>query len=323
MGVTPKDQEILKFLHRKKKRIFLIINKIDLIRHKINFEEIHIGCEKKFLISCKSYDGLNEIEKEIGSLGTIVQKEKPMIGIIGRCNSGKSTLLNAIVGYDRVKVSEIYGQTRDSISEEGRDFVFMDTAGYRDEKDYLEFITSVRRHKSLIECDGILLLLDGGEGLTKIEKSLVEEGIRYGKFLVVAINKREKIENYQPFEYLNVPSWVPICTISAIKNDIKDIFYLLKKSYYDAKKVFKTHDLNNWFKTKEFGLRSVKGPLSIKYICQQKSSPLTFMYSATLPMDKNSKKNLSREFAKDFNLSGVKILWKHNVKKNKYVEESN
>ena len=125
----------------------------------------------------------------------------PRIAILGRPNMGKSTLVNNLLGKDRVVVSPIPGTTRDAIDlpleREGREFILVDTAGLRRRsraKEQVEYYSSLRTTESLERCDVVVLLVDAVEGCTVQDVKIAERAVELGKGLVVGINKWDLIE---------------------------------------------------------------------------------------------------------------------------------
>lgn len=123
------------------------------------------------------------------------------IAIVGRPNSGKSTLLNALIGYERSVVSAVPGTTRDSVDEEfgfqGKRITVIDTAGIRKKsriKDDIDFYSHARTVESIARSNVVLHLLDAGEGLTETDKKIADEVLRAHKPFIIAINKWDMIE---------------------------------------------------------------------------------------------------------------------------------
>lgn len=122
--------------------------------------------------------------------------EPPKIAIVGRPNMGKSTLVNQIVGAERVVVSNIPGTTRDAIdlpmTRDGRDFILIDTAGLRRRtklKEQVEYYSSLRTSESLERCDVAIVLVDATEGCTVQDVKIIDRALELGKGVVIGINK--------------------------------------------------------------------------------------------------------------------------------------
>ena len=123
------------------------------------------------------------------------------ISIVGRPNSGKSTLLNSLIGFDRAVVSDIPGTTRDSIDEiftyHGKNIMVIDTAGLRRKRrisEDVEFYSMKRTMESIKKCDVAVHLVDAEQGLTETDKKISDEIIREKKPIIIAVNKWDSIE---------------------------------------------------------------------------------------------------------------------------------
>jgi GTP-binding protein len=133
---------------------------------------------------------------------TAIKEPDLKIAIIGRPNSGKSTLLNSFLGYQRAVVSDIPGTTRDSIDEEfmfhGKNIMIIDTAGLRKKSRIdsdIEYYSTRRTVDAINRCDTVIHLIDAAEGLTETDKKISDEIIKASKPAVIAINKWDAVED--------------------------------------------------------------------------------------------------------------------------------
>jgi GTP-binding protein len=334
VGVLNLDSQIISYLRRNKKKIWLIVNKYEL-KQKVDIIE---RSDKIYYISAKENMSINNLYDDIlnyfnnknienqlkNNIATNIDDNinenndnniiiKPLISIIGRCNAGKSTLLNRILGYDRVMVSDIEGMTKDSIIEEKEDHLFMDTAGYQKEHDLLKYSIGCRRHNALLKSDGVILLLDGEKGLTHTDKRLIFEGARYGKFMIIAINKKDigTDDNLNSFTRANIPYWIPVIYISAKKGSLKELFSLIIKCGANRFKRITTGLLNKFLteSKKQYSFMT-----KIKYICQTNTNPIKICYFGHKKLSDQHELFLKRLFSTYFDLIGVKILIQFNGK---------
>ena len=308
---TNLDIEICRFLqHKKNKTIWLVCNKCEN-RSILESEAKRIVFEKLFFTSAEHSLGI-ELLLEALNLEDQIQQDLPLVSIVGRANCGKSTLMNCFVGFDRVKVEDKIGTTRDNVICEAKTaynkFHFMDTAGYRREVQALEYITRKRRENSLKYTDGAILLLDGQLGLTKVDKQILEEAMKFAKFIIVCINKTDVLTNdpRKNFINFNVPSWFPVIKICAKQNNLGKLKEIIDVCYSKIFTKISTNKLNAFLRTIQHGLRcSENKPLKIKYIFQKANNPIIIAYFANSNLSKQSESFFSKSLANYFDLTGV------------------
>ncbi|HNF71932.1 MAG TPA: ribosome biogenesis GTPase Der, partial [Chitinophagaceae bacterium] len=205
-GVMGLDEEFARLLHRSKKPVLLVVNKVDNNRRQIDGAEFYsLGFEHLFFISSLSGSGTGELmdaitERMVGEAEEL-PADLPKIAIIGQPNAGKSSILNALVGEERNIVSEIPGTTRDSIHTRynlfGKDFMLIDTAGLRKksaDKEDIEFYSTIRAVKAIDEADVCLLMVDAVKGLTSQDVNIFSLATRKGKGILILMNKWDLVE---------------------------------------------------------------------------------------------------------------------------------
>jgi GTP-binding protein len=187
-GVTPGDEEIAEILRRAGKPVLLLANKIDdpsRDTHALEFHRLGLGdpIPLSALHGHGSGDLLDEIVARLPGEGpTQVGEEAIRVAILGRPNVGKSSLLNALVGRERVIVSEVPGTTRDAIDtvltrESGRTFVLVDTAGLRRKRRHrqgIEYYSELRALEAAERADVALVLVDASEGIVEQDLSVAD-----------------------------------------------------------------------------------------------------------------------------------------------------
>jgi GTP-binding protein len=321
IGLLQKDFNILRFLRTHNKKIVLLANKSDL-PNPVSIESLkRSGVEDIFYISAlkKNFDELFEKIGEIKSLSTAL----PIIGIIGRCNSGKSTIFNALIGNKRCITSEKFGTTRDSIMEKGRDFCFMDTAGFHDDDTDLNLVISKKRDFALKNVSGVMVVLDGECGLTRTDKKVIDLAKMYGKFMFIVINKKDLISRYSQasFERLYDNDYIPIIKTCALKRDIKSVFVTIKKCLNSMDKKIKTSDINR------LNLEKMSSTFSsvsrLKYITQVSTSPLIFKCFVNRIPDEKSIKYIKRRIAETFKIYGAHVILKFAISENPHYKKGN
>lgn len=210
-GVTPVDSDIANILRQSNKPIFLAVNKVDShnqITMISDFYSLAIG-EPIAISALHGSGGVGDLLEEITSdFEYDVEEEEDKtikIAIVGRPNAGKSSIVNALLGENRVIVSDISGTTRDSIDSRltynDQEFVIIDTAGIRKKAkvDYgVEKFAVDRAIRSIRECDVALMVIDATEainGISDQDKKIASIITDAGKGMVIAINKWDLIED--------------------------------------------------------------------------------------------------------------------------------
>lgn len=241
LGLSPLDQDVARRLRGAQKPVVLAVNKIDGVERLADAAEFHsLGIEPLVGVSAAHGFGVGEMLEEINAR----LPEEPEIdeddeehyriirvGILGRPNAGKSSLLNALVGEERVVVSPTAGTTRDAVdtplSVGGRDYVFIDTAGIRRPGKVARGIEKAgvfRSLRTLERCHVAVVLMDASEGVTDRDLRISGQATEAGRALVFAINKWDlmkgrKEEAGQILERargaLKFAPWAPVIPISA------------------------------------------------------------------------------------------------------------
>lgn len=206
-GVNPIDNDIANILRQSKKPIFLAVNKIDSPERNAmlaDFYSLAIG--DPMPVSALHGSGgvgdlLEELTKDFPSSEEDEKSELIKIAIVGKPNAGKSSIINALLGEERVIVSDISGTTRDSIDSkvkyEGEEFILVDTAGIRKKArvDWgVEKFAVDRAIRAIRDCDVAVLVIDAVEGLTDQDKKISQTIVESGKGMIIAINKWDLVE---------------------------------------------------------------------------------------------------------------------------------
>lgn len=210
-GATPVDVDIANILRQSGKPVFLAVNKVDSsqqITMLSDFYSLAIG-EPRAISALHGSGGVGDLLEEITEDFEILDNDEEdttiKIAIVGRPNAGKSSIVNALLGENRVIVSDVSGTTRDSIDARlkynGREFVIIDTAGIRKKSkvDYgVEKFAVDRAIRSIRECDVALMVIDATEainGISDQDKKIASIITEAGKGMVIAINKWDLVED--------------------------------------------------------------------------------------------------------------------------------
>ena len=205
-GITEEDLKINKLLKKSKKKVFLLINKVDNSSFQgLEAEFFKLGFKNIYSISANnglgSGDFMDILAENLSNYSEVSNVELPQFSVVGRPNAGKSSFINSIVDDNRHIVSEIPGTTRDSIDSHvnkyGFDFNIIDTAGIRRKKkvkENLEFFSVLRAVRSIERSDVVLLLVDATRGFDTQVQKIFWLAHRNNKGILILINKWDLIE---------------------------------------------------------------------------------------------------------------------------------
>lgn len=206
-GVVPADEEVANILRSSGKPVILVVNKIDSVNQEANIYEFYnLGISDPIGISAKNLmnlgDLLDDVVKHFPDGASAAEEEDTIhVALIGRPNVGKSSLTNALLGQDRVIVSDVAGTTRDSIdthwTHDGQKFILIDTAGMRRKAKIdapVERYSIVRSLRSVDRADIVVLVLDGVDGVTEQDKKIAGYAHEAGKGIVIVVNKWDLVE---------------------------------------------------------------------------------------------------------------------------------
>lgn len=207
-GLVDADHKVADMLRRSKKPIVLAVNKVD------NFDKFmlgvyefyNLGLGEPIPISGSSKLGLGDMLDAVTSHfpETATEEDeddRPRIAVVGKPNAGKSSLINKILGENRVIVSDIAGTTRDAIDTEvvrnGKEYIFIDTAGLRRKnkiKEDIERYSIIRTVSAVEKADVVVLMIDATEGVTEQDAKIAGVAHERGKGMIIAVNKWDLVE---------------------------------------------------------------------------------------------------------------------------------
>ncbi len=310
-GLNPADIEIVEMLRRVDKDVYYIVNKIDSpdIEYELLAPFWELGVEQLWALSGDHGYGfktlMNALVEDMEPTGEIVELPEGTVRLafFGRPNVGKSSMVNAILGQDRMVVSEISGTTRDAVdtlvSRDQYNYLLIDTAGIRRKgktTDKLEKFSILKALKSLGRCDIGAVIIDADEGLTEQDTKVIGYTQEHGKAVIILLNKWDLIEgDKKRQEWLlneveaatNYIPFAPVFKVSALTGKgIRRIFPEIGKMHRQYHMRFPTSSLNRLL---EAAVAHHEPPmhrgrrLKLFYTAQLGTAPPTFAIVASAP----------------------------------------
>lgn len=300
-GLTHEDYEVAAYLRKSRKPILLVVNKLDNNEQHLLYDFYELGLGEPIGISAGQAKGLGDVLDEIvkltGKYETEEKEEALKIAVVGKPNAGKSSLVNKLLGYDRVIVSDIAGTTRDAIDTRikigDKEYILIDTAGIRRKRSVeedLEQYSVMRSLGAVRRADVCLIVIDSSEELSEQDVKIAGYVHEQGKPSVVVMNKWDvvekdtyTIEKYnrklkEELKFMDyfIPTYVSAKTGKRVDNLIK----LAERAYENASRRISTGLLNDVLReailTNEPPSKNGKR-LKIYYITEVSANPPTFV----------------------------------------------
>jgi GTP-binding protein len=206
-GLMPGDEKVADVLRRSRKKVFIGVNKVDGQEHQhLTADFYSLGFDRVYPVSAAHGYGIADLlDAMTEDLEEPAREEAPddltKVAIIGRPNVGKSSLVNRIVGSERLLVSELPGTTRDSVdihfALRGKNYVFIDTAGIRKKgrvKEKIEKFSVIKALQSLDRCHVAVVLIDASEGVTDQDAHICGYAFERGRGVILAMNKWDLVK---------------------------------------------------------------------------------------------------------------------------------
>ena len=206
-GLTSTDEDVASILRQSRKPVLLVVNKVDTLKAEYGIYEFYnLGCGDPIPVSAVNLLNIGDLLDEVVKL---LPQESPVedhsdvikVAVIGRPNVGKSSLVNALLGIERVIVSDVAGTTRDAIdihfTAEGSEFILIDTAGMRRKAKVdlpVERYSVIRSLRAIDRADVVLMLLDAVDGVTEQDQKIAGYAHEAGRAVVVVVNKWDLVE---------------------------------------------------------------------------------------------------------------------------------
>ncbi len=305
-GATALDAEVGSFLRRRGATVLLVANKIDGPAQDDALHELHaLGLGEPFGVSAEHARGIDEllaaIESRLPNASDTpdddADDEPIKVALVGRPNVGKSSLLNRLVGEERMLVSDIPGTTRDAVdtllTAQGRRYLLVDTAGMRRKgrvDEAVESLSVMRARQAIERADIVVLVVDGSEPITAQDTHIAGYAVDASRPIVVAINKWDLVENREDRakdweqeirERLRFVKEVPFVLVSAKSGQrVAKILDRIDELYADAGKRVPTPALNTWLQeeaAKERRAPAKGGSVRLFYATQTGIRPPRFV----------------------------------------------
>ena len=334
---TSSDKTLAQFVRESGKKSIMVVNKCDDLDSNKQINGFYeLGIDPIMPVSALNGrltgDLLDSVLAQLNLKEVKINEDKDegmRLAIVGMPNVGKSSLTNALLQKKQSIVTPIAGTTRDSIDSYlkyyGKTITLVDTAGLRKKSkvsDSIEFYSTVRAQRSILNCDVALVLIDAEKGFTKQDKTIMEDVITKGKGLVIIVNKWDLIKketqtmkNFSDeIEYqFKALSHYPILYISALtKQRVSKVLGIAKGVFELRKKSIKTSILNK-FLQKTIRLQSPPAThgkvINLNYMIQVSTGPHLFVIYTNYPklVPTGYKRFIENQLREEFDLLGIPI----------------
>ena len=302
-GLVPADYEAVDFLRKFNVPVVLVVNKIDNNELENTYEFYNLGVGEPMAVSAEHNKGVADvldvvISKFQQKIDPEIDSTRIKVAVVGKPNAGKSSLVNKLIGENRVMVSDIAGTTRDAIDTpfryNGNDYLLIDTAGIRRkrgiESESVELYSVIRAFEAIRRADVVIIMVDGKEGLSEQDVRIAGFVHEEGKPSVVVMNKwdliekddktmnkfNEKLAEDLKFMDYFIPEYVSVLTGQRINKVMESV----ERAYTHSMTRVPTSTLNDILQKAVLSAvpPSHKGKrLKINYITQADVAPPTFV----------------------------------------------
>lgn len=314
-GVTPSDGEIVRALQKTEKKVYYTANKIDSEKHEdLAVDFYALGIETLFPISAMTGYGTGDFldalladipEDEVPEEETRAPDERMVkVAVVGRPNVGKSTLINLLLGEERLVANPQPGTTRDSIDtvvrHYGKEYLFIDTAGVRRRSrivDRVEKYSVIKAFRSIDRSNIVIMMMDAVEGVTDQDARIAGYAYEKGRAVILVLNKWDLVvkDSNTIHEYvdkvrtgLKYLDHAPVMTISALRGTrAVKLFAAIEDLNRRYRKRIPTADLNRFLESviaqNPPGMHRKTKRIKIYYLTQVRTGPPTFAFFSNYP----------------------------------------
>jgi len=351
-GLTPSDENIATYLRQCGKPVTLVVNKTDGLDALMASSEFHaLGLGEPLAIAAAHGRGVRSmIDRTLEAFvfeeeeSEEEEEEKGIkVAIVGRPNVGKSTLVNRILGEERVVVFDMPGTTRDSIyipfERDGQHYTLIDTAGVRRRariSEAIEKFSIIKTLQAITDANVVIMVLDASEGISEQDAHLLGHAMDAGRALVIAINKwdgldPEKKDQVRRELSIKLPflDFAKIHYISALHGTgVGELYASVKKAYASAMRKFPTRELTELLESLIFAHQPpmIRGRrIKLRYAHQGgKNPPVIVIHGNQVDEVPNSyKRYLENGFRKHLKLEGTPIRIEFKGGENPYADRKN
>jgi len=351
-GASTLDDDILRWLRKASRPTFLVVNKIDGLDAQTALNDFsRYGFTDVLGVSSAHRHGIDVLLAEVlaklpaeGATETLDDDpSRVRLAFVGRPNVGKSTLVNRIIGEERMIASDIAGTTRDSISvdieRDGRKYRLVDTAGIRRKskvEEAVETFSIIKTLQAIEQCQVAVIMLDGTEGVTDQDATVLGAVLDAGRALVVAVNKWDGLTDYDRQQNeallsrkLAFVEWAEAVRISAKHGSgMRELFRAVHRAHASATKQFGTSEVT---KALEIAYETnppptVRGHVpKLRFAHPAGNNPPTFVVhgSRLKQLSESYKRYLENFFRKRFKLVGTPVRFVFKESENPYKDKKN
>jgi GTP-binding protein len=347
VGLTPQDKAIADRLRRSGRPLYLVVNKAEgMERAVVGAEFYELGCGDPLVISAAHGDGVRElIELALEPFDKESEEESevrgPRVAIVGRPNVGKSTLIDALIGEERVIAFDMPGTTRDAIEipfeRNGREYTLIDTAGLRRKGKVFETIEKfsvIKTLQAVEQSNVVVLMLDASQDISDQDAHIAGFCIEAGRALVIAVNKWDAIDDYRRDRIkvdinrkLNFLGFARLHTISALLGQgIKSVLDSVDKAYAAAMATLPTPKLTRALQLavqKQAPPRHGLSRPKLRYAHQGgKNPPIIVIHGNALDhIPESYTRYLERTFLDVFKLQGTPLRIQYRTSRNPFADK--
>lgn len=349
-GLTPQDQRIVQHLRRADRPVFLLVNKAEGLSDAAKAEFYELGLGEPYLVSGAHGQGVRDvIELALEKCPPEEPEEAPdpdapkrlKVTLAGRPNAGKSTLINSLIGEERVIAYDMPGTTRDAIKVDfeygGRPYELVDTAGLRKKGRIFEAVEKfsvVKTLQAIEDSNVVILVLDAKEGVSEGDAHIAGYVLDSGRALVVAINKWDLLDSYERERFnlelehkLHFLRWARMIRISALKrNGLNHLMKAVDEAHEAAYRKLSTPKLTRALLEavqRQQPPRARGGRPKPRYAHQGGSNPPVIVIhgNALEDIGESYRRYLEGYFREAFNLAGTPLRIEFRTKDNPYVKD--